>query len=103
MELPAPDAATVAAVRAAAAWFRSTAMYDYVWTNGQLLPSSGAGPLWARFYELGTGRPIFGDRNNSLHYDVREISAERRLGYAWYVATARNTLAVYDTWSRQHP
>ena len=103
MELPSPDTATVAAVHAAAAWFRKTALNGYVWTNGQLLGSSGAGPLWARFYELGTGRPIFGDRDNSLHYDVREISEERRLGYAWYVTTARGTLGVYDIWKTSHP
>ncbi len=43
-----------------------------------------APPIWARFYEMGTNRPIFVDRDGSLHYNMSEISQERRTGYAWY-------------------
>lgn len=38
---------------------------------------------WARFYELETNRPIFGDRDGKVHYTLEEISEERRRGYAW--------------------
>lgn len=38
---------------------------------------------WARFYEIGTGRPVFGDRDGSVHYSIDEISEERALGYRW--------------------
>lgn len=103
MELPSPDASVVTAVKAAAAWFRKTAIYGSVWTNGTLVAQNGAGPLWARFYQLGTGRPIFGDRDGSIYYDVRQVSEERRLGYAWYVNTAVGTLARYDKWAPLHP
>lgn len=43
-----------------------------------------APPIWARFYEMGTNRAIFVDRDGSLHYKLSEISQERRYGYAWY-------------------
>lgn len=43
-----------------------------------------AGPLWARFYQIGTNTPIFVDRDGSLHYELAGISQERRAGYAWY-------------------
>lgn len=43
-----------------------------------------APPIWARFYEIETNRPFFADRDGSIHYDVSEISKERRTGYAWY-------------------
>lgn len=43
-----------------------------------------APPIWARFYEIGTDRPIFVDRDGSKHYNMSEISQERRTGYSWY-------------------
>ena len=38
---------------------------------------------WARFYELETNRPIYGDRDGKVYYRLDQISAERRLGYSW--------------------
>ena len=39
--------------------------------------------LWARFYEIGNNRPIYGDRDGLIHYDYDELSEERKKGYAW--------------------
>jgi hypothetical protein len=39
--------------------------------------------LWARMYEVGTNRPIYGDRDEKIHYTLEEISEERRAGYSW--------------------
>lgn len=38
---------------------------------------------WARLYELGTNKPIYGDRDGEIHYTLAEISAERQRGYSW--------------------
>ncbi len=38
---------------------------------------------WARFYEIGSDRPVFGDRDGSVHYSLDEITEERALGYRW--------------------
>jgi PelA/Pel-15E family pectate lyase len=38
---------------------------------------------WARLYELGTNRPIYGDRDRKIHYTLTEVSEERREGYGW--------------------
>lgn len=43
-----------------------------------------APPIWARFYEIGTNKAIFVDRDGSIHFQLSEISQERRTGYAWY-------------------
>lgn len=40
--------------------------------------------VWARFYEIGTNRPIFSDRDGVIKYSIEEIGAERRSGYGWY-------------------
>ncbi len=103
MALTAPAADAVAAVHAAAGWFRANAIYGYEYRQPDIVASPGAGPLWARFYEIGSGRPIFGDRDGSVHYLVGEISMERRLGYAWYTAAPLGTLQRYDAWALQRP
>jgi len=52
---------------------------------------------WARLYEIGTNKPIYGDRDRKVHYNLEEISEERRSGYSWQsgygVASARR---VYE-------
>ena len=42
-----------------------------------------APPMWARFYEIGTNRPIFTGRDAVVRYDLSEIEIERRTGYKW--------------------
>ena len=39
--------------------------------------------LWARMYEVGTNRPIYGDVDGKIHYTLEEISEERKSGYSW--------------------
>ena len=49
------------------------------WLAARRLGDTG----WARFYEIGTDRPVFGDRDGSVHYSIDRISEERAAGYAW--------------------
>ena len=104
MGFPKPRKELVAAVDAAVAWFRKTATTGQSYQRGpagrRLEPSPGAGPIWARFYDIGTGRPIFGDRDKTIHDDVNEISAERRNGYSWYNAAPQQALDRYATWCK---
>jgi PelA/Pel-15E family pectate lyase len=107
MKLPNPKPEIVAAVHAAAAWLRKTAIHDVTYERGadgrRLTPAPGGGPLWARYYEIGNDRPIFGDRDKSIHDDVNEISLERRDGYSWYNAAPAAALERYAAWSAAHP
>ncbi len=43
-----------------------------------------SGVMWARYYEIGTNRPFFCDRDGIKVYALAEIGYERRNGYAWY-------------------
>ncbi|MEQ1851291.1 MAG: pectate lyase [Chthoniobacteraceae bacterium] len=38
---------------------------------------------WARMYELGTNKPIYGDRDGKIYHRLEDISEERRTGYSW--------------------
>ena len=70
------------------------------WLDRSRLPDG----RWARFYELGTNRPIYGDRDGKVHYTLEELSEERRTGYSWQgeygVAAAR---AYYEKVRRAGP
>lgn len=108
MSLPQPSPAVVAAVHGAAGWFRETALHDLrvarapADTRGEAVPSPGAPPLWARFYEPGTTTPIFGDRDRTIHYDLAEISSERVAGYSWYTDMPSRALKRFEQWQRQN-
>jgi PelA/Pel-15E family pectate lyase len=106
MRMPRPSPAVVEAVHAAVAWFRKTAIYGKAFQRGadgrRLVAAAEAGPIWARFYEIGTDRPVFGDRDKSIHDDVNELSAERRNGYSWYHASPLEALERYTEWSVGH-
>ena len=108
MSLPKPSAEVVRAVDAAAAWFEQSKITGYVFVGGRGTPGGrhlekkdDAGPLWARYYSLTTGKPIFGDRDKSIHDDVMEISLERRNGYAWYSGGEEKALEEYGAWRRR--
>jgi PelA/Pel-15E family pectate lyase len=109
MQLPDPGADVVAAVHAGAAWLRRVALRDVDWTAAtpeaghRLVPSPGAGPTWARYYDIASMRPVFGDRDKSIHDDVNDISLERRNGYGWYGTGPAKVLRLYDTWAKGHP
>jgi PelA/Pel-15E family pectate lyase len=107
MEQPAPSPEIIAAVNAAAAWFEKTKIHDLAFKfdyddERRLVPAPGNGPIWARDYEIGTDRPIFGDRDKSIHDNVNEISEERRNGYSWYNDTPKRMLEHYADWKKLH-
>lgn len=109
MTLPNPSHAVVQSVHAAAAWFEKTALNGFIFkptpdgTGRHLLRSPTAGPLWPRYSEIGTDRPLFGDRDKTIHDNVEEISKERRNGYAWFGDNPKRALAHYATWAKTHP
>ena len=106
MTSPNPSPAIVAAIEDAMRWFPAHAFHNVVWdrndTKGSgLVPRAGAPDLWARFYEIGTGKPLFGDRDRTIHYVFGELSNERRKGYGWYQPSAGVVFEAYKTWKEK--
>ena len=57
---------------------------------------------WARFYEIGTNRPIFSGRDGVIKYKLEEIEQERRDGYAWLGTwPGRLVEQEYPAWKKQ--
>lgn len=59
-------------------------------------------PQWARFYEIGTNRPIFADRDGVKVYSLDEIDKERASGYRWYGNWGARVLERYEQWSAKY-
>ena len=110
MSLDRPSPEVIAAVEAAVAWFRAVQIQGvrYERVDAPALPKGRdmvavpdptAPPLWARFYEIGTNRPIFTGRDAVVRYALSEIEHERRIGYKWYVDAPAKLLAQdYPAW-----
>jgi PelA/Pel-15E family pectate lyase len=64
---------------------------------------AGAKPMWARFYEIGTNKPIFSGRDGVKKYSLAEIEYERRNGYAWLGYWPEELLAKeHPAWKARH-
>jgi PelA/Pel-15E family pectate lyase len=107
MQLPDPDTRTQAAIRAAGAWFQKTKIegqaFKPVKGKGRELVAAPGSVVWGRYYEIGTDKPIFGDRDKTIHDAVSDISPERRNGYGWYRDTPKRVLEQYAKWLKTHP
>ena len=109
MRLPHPSRAVIESVDAGIEWLKAAAITGQEWVGGRDIPGgrhlearAGAGPIWARYYSISTGRSVFGDRDKTIHDDVSELSPERRNGYAWYSAGPQQALNAYAAWSKNH-
>jgi len=107
MKLDKPSAEIRRAIVSAHKWIAAQRIDGYHWGRGEhdyreLLPDPDGDPLWARFYEIGSDKPVFGDRDGKVYYDVRQISAERSRNYGWYTESPNKVLKKFDAWQRHH-
>lgn len=93
MELEAPTPEQTAAIEGAVRWLSAVAIHGKRYIRGPnadglddavVVDDPTAGPIWARFYEIGSNRPIFLGRDSVVRYSLAEIETERRGGYAYY-------------------
>ena len=116
MSLRNPTPEIVAAVEAAVQWFRKSQIigirieeikapeeqfiYHKSSNDKVVVDDPNAQPIWARFYELGTGKPLFSDRKGKRLYSMAEVERERRTGYAWYTYAPEEVLKRYPAWRK---
>ena len=108
MEIKDPQQEVVDAVEAAVAWFEEskiegirvvrvtlepTTFKSHVSTHDRVVvPDPDAAPIWARYYEIGTNRPFFCNRDGIKVYRLAEVKLERRTGYGWYTGSPNSVL-----------
>lgn len=110
MELPEPSPEVIASVKGAVKWFDEHQIADMKFEryrddqgekNARLVPAMGE-KLWARFYDLETGKPFFCDRDGVKKESIDEIGKERRGGYSWYVSAPDKVLKLYPKWLKKN-
>jgi len=112
MSIDEPTPEIVAAIEGAVRWLRSVAMsgvrvHRVPTPDGRvdrvLVEDPDSSPLWARFYELGTNRPLYLDRDSVYRYDYSEIGIERRSGYSYHGTWAASLLEEeHSRWLARH-
>ncbi len=114
MSIDQPSDDVIQSVDAAVQWFKATqihgvkvetidapaADYQFHSTNIDRVVKQdpGAPPIWTRFYELGTERPLFCNRDGKPVYSLAEVERERRTGYGWYTEAPAEVLQKYPAW-----
>ena len=100
---PSPE--VIDAVDSAVNWFKANSIKGIRWErkNGEHVVTTDktAPSIWARFYQIETMKPIFIGRDAVIKYDVMQIEAERRNGYAWYIESPADLLADYPKWKEK--
>ena len=69
-------------------------------TDHRVVEDKSAPPIWARFYEIGTHKPLFSNRKSELLYSMAEVDRERR-AYGWYTYQPQTVLDQYPAWQKK--
>lgn len=117
MRIEKPDSAVIDAVDSALKWFKDSEIHnirvdwidaehaDFVFHSTDqdrvVVEDSTAPAIWARFYELGTHRPIFCGRDGIVKYSMKEIDRDRRTGYGWYTYLPQRIYEIYPEWKKR--
>lgn len=118
MSIKDPSPAVINAVQDAVAWFNESKIsgirvktipapemvtpftvstHDRVVVNDSTAP-----PIWTRYYELQTHRPLFCNRDSKVVYTLAEVDRERRDGYSWYTYEPQKVLDRYAVWQKKY-
>lgn len=103
MKLKNPSAEVKTAITNGVNWFDNVKIEGYRFEkptggNDRTLIADPTSTIWARFYDLQTNEPVFGDRDNKVYKNVADISFERRNNYGWYGTWGNNLTREYPKW-----
>lgn len=114
MSIQSPSPEVIQAIENAIVWLNESKIYNtrvktvdatptqfaYHFSNKDkvVIIDSTAPPIWTRYYELKTHRPIFCNRDSKIVYTLAEVERERRTGYGWYTYEPQKILNEYVKW-----
>ena len=117
MSIKNPDKEIINSVQSAVKWFDESKISGvrvqtipapavvYKWrkssTDMVVVNDPDAPPIWTRFYELGTHKPLFCNRDSKVVYSLAEVDRERRDGYGWYTYDPQKVLDLYLDWQKK--
>ena len=117
MRLDHPKKEIIDAIQNAVVWFQESKIYNtkvntipaprmltpyrISLTDRVVVTDKTAPPIWTRFYELKTHRPLFCNRDSKVVYSLAEVDRERRDGYGWYTYSPQQVLDKYREWQKK--
>lgn len=113
MELENPDENIINAVEGAINWFEESKITgkNVKWVKDESYPDKqdrvvendkDADPLWGRFYDIETNKPIYVGRDGKIKYKLSEIEQERRVNYSYVGDYASELLEKeYPEWKKK--
>lgn len=119
MDIDNPNEKIITSIQSAVKWFSDSKIYNTrietfnapefdsnyhakpVSIDRRVVIDSTAAPIWTRYYELNSERPLFCDRDSKYLYSLAEVGRERRVGYAWYTYNPDKILKVYPKWQKK--
>ena len=112
MGIDKPTTEIIEAIQGAVTWFDRVKLTGIRQVNKPddsergfdkvIIRDATAPPMWARFYQVGTNRPIFCGRDGKIKDTLAEIEHERRTGYSWYGYGPAELLARdYPAWQKK--
>jgi PelA/Pel-15E family pectate lyase len=104
MSIPNPSPPLVRAIQGAAAWYAAVKIeglrVERTADDCFVRDDPSAPPIWARFYQIRTNRPIFAGRDGIVRFKLADIERERRIGYTWYGTWGTTVLEQFAIWKR---
>lgn len=105
MDVRNPSDEIKQAIEAGVKWYRDVQIDGLRYQRGDgdssVVPDPSAPPLWARFYDIETMRPIFAGRDAVIRDNLADIEKERRGGYAYYNYSGTKVFQRYEEWKLQ--
>ena len=117
MSIDHPQKELINAIQSAVVWFQESKIYNtrvktipaprmvtpfrVSVTDRVVVTDTTAPPIWTRYYELKTHRPLFCNRDSKYVYSLAEVLRERRDGYGWYTYAPQNVLDHYHEWQQK--
>lgn len=109
MKIENPSKDIVNAINASVQWFQDhklqgIRMQEFINAEGEkdrkVVDEKSAPDIWARFYDLETGKPYFCDRDGVKRVTFAEMGYNRRNGYSWYTYAPQKMMDEYAKWSK---
>jgi PelA/Pel-15E family pectate lyase len=117
MDIDHPNEKIINSVKHAVSWFKEseiegirvktiaavpdTSQYTVSHIDRVVVKDATAPPIWTRYYELQTHRPLFCNRDSKVVYSLAEVARERRSGYGWYTYEPQQALNRYPDWVKK--
>jgi PelA/Pel-15E family pectate lyase len=117
MSIKNPNKEIIGSIQSAVKWFEESKIYNtrvetvqapqtkFIYQTNSIdcvvIHDTNAVPIWTRFYELKTHKPLFCDRGYKMYYSLDRVSRERRSGYKYYIDDPQKILNMYPDWQKQ--